>query len=64
MQKGHFMMEEQQNKGQTNDSQLFRKRLNASSYLVEVELDKEWERRRREYVQHHSGSSETKERTS
>lgn len=57
------MMEEHQNKGQTNDSQ-FRKRLNASSYLVEVELDKEWERRRREYAQHHSGSSETKERTS
>lgn len=57
-------MEQQQKKGQPHDSQLFKKRLNASSYLVEVELDREWERRRREYAQHHSGSSETKERTS
>ncbi len=58
------MMEQQQKKGQTNDSQLVKKRLNASSYLVEVELDREWERRRREYAQHHSVSSETKELTS
>ena len=40
-----------------------RKRLNARSYLVEVALDKEWERRRQqESAEQGSGLSETKER--